>query len=332
VSDPFFSVLLPAYNARGHIGAALRDLLAQTFRDFEILVVDDGSGDGTGDVVKSFLDPRIRLITLPENRGLVGALNAGLSEARGRWIARQDADDRCRRNRLARQHLAIHGNPDAGLFYSQATLIDERGLWRGKLRPPLTSGALRWDLCFRNPIPHTSAVFDRVTVWEEFGGYAGDNVTADYDLWSRLLRKGQAFGDPTPLVSYRNHARSIMGVEKACSKRPSDAGLRDIMVANLGDWASASGEDAGLIAQAWLAPEKTDWPAYFHLTDLLSQRLSPAPALLAEEDYTLMHRAEAVSNDCAREMLAAMKKAVPGRFRNLPVFRTAISRLAACLK
>ena len=205
-------------------------------------------------------------------------------------------------------------------------------MWRGKLRPPLTSGGLRWDLCFRNPIPHTSAVFDRVTVWEELGGYAGDNVTADYDLWSRLLRKGQAFGDLRPLVSYRNHARSIMGMERDSLKRPSDEGLRAIMVANLGDWASVSGDDAGLIAQAWLAPETTDWPAYFHLTDFLSQRLRPARALLAEEDYTLMHRAQAVSNDCARKMLIAMHQVSSGRFRSLPFFRTTISRLAARLK
>jgi len=103
VSDPFFSVLLPAYNARAHIGSAIRDLLAQTFRDFEILVVDDGSRDGTGEVVGSFSDPRIRLITLPKNRGLVGALNSGLAEARGRWVARQDADDRCRSISVARE-------------------------------------------------------------------------------------------------------------------------------------------------------------------------------------------------------------------------------------
>ena len=332
MSDPFFSVLLPAYNAREHIGRALRDLMAQTFADFEVLVVDDGSRDGTGDVVKTFSDPRIRLFTLHKNRGLVGALNAGLSEARGIWIARQDADDRCRKNRLARQNAAITENPDVGLFYSQATLIDGRGLWRGKLRPPTTTEALRWDLCFRNSVPHTSAVFNRSTVWDELGGYAGDNVTADYDLWSRLLRKGSAFGDPCPLVSYRNHRASIMGTEMASAARVSDAGLKAIMVANLREWASAGEDDAGSIASAWLDPYNADWTAYFHMTDQLSRRMRPDPALLAEEDYTLMHRAQAVSRDCAREMLAAMKNNSPCRFRNLPIFRTTISRMAARLK
>ena len=330
--EPFFTVLLPAYNARAHVGSAIRDLLAQTFGDFEVLVVDDGSSDGTGGVVKSFSDPRIRLLSLPENLGLVGALNVGLSEARGLWIARQDADDRCRRNRLARQHAAILNTPDVGLFYSQATLIDARGLWRGRLRPPTTADALRWDLCFRNSVPHTSAVFNRSTVLEELGGYAGDNVTADYDLWSRLLRKGEALGDPCPLVSYRNHAGSIMGAETASKLRASDAGLKAIMVANLRDWGSVAEQDAGMVASAWLTPENADWLKYFRLTNLLSQRLHPAPGLVAEEDYTLMHRAMAVSRSCVAHMLTAMRQASPERFRCLPVLRTAISRLVARFK
>ena len=127
---PFFSVLLPVYNAMGHIHRALDDLLAQSFTDFEILVVDDGSTDGSDQVVRRFKDPRIRLISQERNGGLVSALNAGLAEARGAWIARQDADDRCCRERLGRQWNLIHANPQAVLFYSRARLINERGLGR----------------------------------------------------------------------------------------------------------------------------------------------------------------------------------------------------------
>ncbi len=313
---------------RDHIGRALRDLLAQTFRDFEILVADDGSTDGTADVVKSFTDERLRLIKLPQNRGLVGALNAGLAEARGRWIARQDADDRSRSDRLERQHALIARSPEAVLIYSRARLIDQRGWWKGVLRPPLTDAGLRWDLCFRNAVPHTSAVFPAGLVRDRLGGYAGDNVTADFDLWSRLLRQGSAVGHGDCLVSYRNHARSIMGRENAGSERPSNDGLRRILTSNLQEWAGASAEEASRIAGIWLEPGEIGWPGYFTLTgNLAAKGLSPDPGLIAEEDYTLMHRALSVSPRCAGIMLLAMRKYAPRRYASLPRLRTLIIRL-----
>ncbi|MFZ4775370.1 MAG: glycosyltransferase family 2 protein [Terrimicrobiaceae bacterium] len=328
MTDPFFTVLLPAFNVRGHIGFALRDLLAQTCRDFEIVVVDDGSTDGTGDAVKSISDPRIRLITLPQNRGLVAALNAGLAEAHGQWIARQDADDRCRPDRLARQKALISQNPEAVLFYSRATLIDARGWWRGNLRPPLTDAGLRWDLCFRNPVPHTSAVFPVSLVRDQLQGYTGDNVTADFDLWSRLLRQGRAVGDGECLVSYRNHHGSIMGRENTAAKKLSNEGLREILCRNLQDWAGATEAEAGRIPSAWLEPAEAGWAGYFSVREkLASCPLQPDAGLIAEEDYTLMHRALASSPKCAATMLAVMRKDYPRRYAALPRLRTFLTRL-----
>ena len=328
MSSPFFSVLLPAFNAREYLGRAIRDLLAQTCRDFEIVVVDDGSTDGTGDVAEGFSDPRIRLITLPQNGGLVGALNAGLAEARGQWIARQDADDRCRADRLERQKNLISQNPDAVLFYSRATLIDARGWWKGILRPPLTDAGLRWDLCFRNPVPHTSAVFPTALVRDKLHGYAGDNVTADFDLWSRLLREGRAVGDGDCLVSYRNHHGSIMGRENAATEKRSNEGLREILCRNLHDWAGATEAEAARIAATWLEPAEAGWAGYFSVREkLVSCPLLPESGLIAEEDYTLMHRALGVSAKCAATMLAAMRMACPRRYTALPQPRTLLTRL-----
>ena len=96
--------------------------------------------------------------------------------------ARQDADDRSRRDRLAKQARLISENPDAVLAYSQARLIDAHGLWRGRLRPPLEDAGLRLDFCFRNPIPHTSAVFPLYLVRENLGGYRNCKACEDYDL------------------------------------------------------------------------------------------------------------------------------------------------------
>ncbi|MEI6035983.1 MAG: hypothetical protein WCS65_17085, partial [Verrucomicrobiae bacterium] len=219
-------------------------------------------------------------------------------------------------------------NPAAVLFYSRATLIDRRGWWRGTLRPPLDADGLRWDLCFRNSVPHTSAVFPTKLVRDELGGYAGDNVTADFDLWSRLLRRGDAMGDPECLVSYRNHGGSIMGKENAAAKKASSEGLREIQRSNLRAWTGAQAETSTRIAAAWLMPGGAGWGKYFTAREsLVGCALRPGSRLIAEEDYTLMHRALAASRKCAAEMLAAMREICPGRYAALPQPRTAIARL-----
>jgi len=329
LSCPFFSILLPAFNARAHIGRTLRDLLGQTFGDFEILVVDDGSSDGTDGIVRGYSDARIRLIRLDSNQGLVGALNAGLAEARGLWVARQDADDRCHPDRLARQRELTLQSPEAVLFYSWATLIDHRGWWRGTLRPPLRDGDLRWDLCFRNAIPHTSAVFPTKIVRDQLGGYSGDNVTADFDLWSRLLRVGSAVGEARCLVSYRNHPGSIMGRENAAVKKKSTEGLREILRGNLREWAQASDSEAARISEAWLLPDERGWNDYLSVRERLASRVGePAGEVVAEEDYTLMHRALGVSPVCAASFLSCLRTVCPLRYAALPQLRTFLTRLA----
>jgi glycosyltransferase involved in cell wall biosynthesis len=328
MSAPFFSILMPVHNARPHLGRVLRDLLAQTFRDFEIIAVDDGSTDGSSELLKACLDKRLRVITFPENRGLVAALNAGLTEARGAWIVRQDADDRCREDRLACQRGLILRNPDTVFVYSRARLIDGSGWWRGTMRPPLDDGGLRWDLCFRNAVPHTSAVFSAKLVRDELNGYSGDSVTADFDLWSRLLRRGKAAGDRRLLVSYRNHSGSIMGRENRSREKPSNAGLRMILVRNLVDWAGAKPEEAGVLADAWLFPADADWEQYFFTREhLVANHPGLMASLIAEEDYTLLHRAAAVSPDCASAMLKAMREGFARRYASLPQSRTLIFRI-----
>lgn len=328
MARPFFSVLLPAYNARAHIRDALRDILRQTWADFELLVVDDGSSDGTSDLVREFRDSRLRLIRLEKNQGLVAALNHGLAEAAGRWIARQDADDRSRRDRLEKQAALIKKNPEAVLVYSHARLIDAHGYWRGRLRPPVDDAGLRWDLCFRNSVPHTSAVFPVELVRDHFQGYRDCKACEDFDLWSRLLRHGKAVGSPETLVSYRNHARSIMGQEHSVGAERVNESLQDIMRTNLREWLGATDEDMETIVRAWLDPATIDWNGYFRRTDkLASGSLRPSFRLLAEQDFTLLNRAANVSKDCARRMLDALEKNSPQRFRNLPMVRTFLTRL-----
>ena len=327
MTAPFFSVLLPAFNAQKHIRAAIRDILSQRFRDLELIVVDDGSTDGTSDMVARIRDPRLRLVRLPANRGLVAALNEGLKEARGQWIARQDADDRCRRDRLEKQACLIASNPQAVFIYSQARLIDANGFWRGRLRPSAEDAGLRWDLCFRNPVPHTSAVFSVKIGRDQLGGYRNCKACEDYDLWSRLLRQGQAIGSAEALVSYRNHSGSIMGREHAVQAERKNSALKEIMAGNLQEWLDASKEEADLVVSAWLDPAHADWERYFAVTTRMAgEKIQPSQRLLAEQDFTLLNRAAAVSRETANQMLSALKKIAPSRYTSLPQPRTCLTR------
>lgn len=320
--SPFFSVLMPVFNAGRYVGRAVRDVLGQRERDWELVVVDDGSTDATPSVLAGFRDHRVRVIRNERNLGLVETLNRGLAECRGLWVARQDADDRAHPARLSAQRAMIESNPSFVLFHSQARLIGPGGLWRGDHRVPCGDAELRWDLCFRNGVIHTSAVFPRKRVLA-MGGYAGDNVVADYDLWSRLLREGRACGLLQTLVSYRIHATSIMAAENARPER--QAGVAGIMGDNLREWAGATDQEIQDIVEGWLRPGPTKVAAFVAASESLrGRKLAPPRAVLAALDYTLFHRAAACG--CGTEFLEALRKGAPGRRRALPTLRIAVSR------
>lgn len=325
---PFFSVLLPVFNAKAHITNALNDILAQSFRDFEILVVDDGSTDGSIELIEQFEDSRIRIVKHTKNLGLVAALNSGLAAANGVWVARQDADDRCRFDRLEKQARLIMSSPDSVLFYSHAKVIDARGWWRGKICPPLDDLGLRWDLCFRNSVPHTAAVFPLFLVRDKLGGYQDIHACEDFDLWSRLLHHGKALGTNECLVSYRMHAGSIMGKENSASSKKSKEKIRSVMIQNLLAFSKASNEQAEIIVEAWIDPSRIDWSLYFQTTMELSRgALNPPKLLIAEQDYALFHRAVSVSGPCGASLLASLRKEHPERFSALPHLRMLITRI-----
>ncbi|MFM8459194.1 MAG: glycosyltransferase family 2 protein, partial [Chthoniobacterales bacterium] len=201
---------MPAFNAGRFIAASIRSVLAQDFEDFELLVIDDGSTDETARIAEGFRDKRIRLVRNASNQGLVATLNQGLREARALLVARQDADDLCRRDRLTRQTEHFSMNPSDAAVASEARLIDETGRDCGALRLPRTQGQLRWDLCFRNPIPHSSVMMRREIVLSEFGGYPISTSSEDYALWSAIAAKNRFGLIPRRLVSYRIHSSSAM--------------------------------------------------------------------------------------------------------------------------
>lgn len=206
------TVLMPLFNAERHVGAAIESILGQSYRDFELLVVDDGSSDRSREIAASYADPRVRILTNERNLGLAATLNRGLAAARGALIARQDADDLSSPDRLARQVAVMAARPALALLGSQAHAVDEDGRPLKPVDRPVDEVSIRWYGLFDNPFVHTSVMFRRALVVDlPPHGYPEDAYAEDYALWSSLMRRYQVGNLPERLVTFRVRAGSKMG-------------------------------------------------------------------------------------------------------------------------
>ncbi len=205
---PRVSVIIPAYNAAAFLASALDSVVAQTYRDWEAIVADDGSADATAEVARG-RDPRISCVRSACNRGIGGARNLALSRARGELIALLDADDTWLPEYLERQidryDAAVARGENVGIVCCDAYELDPGGL-----RAQTYSEHAGWveevtltTLLHRNTI-FVSTIVPRAVV-EELGGFATDCLgTEDYDLWLRILETGRCVvGAREPLVTYR---------------------------------------------------------------------------------------------------------------------------------
>jgi glycosyltransferase involved in cell wall biosynthesis len=205
---PRVTVLLAVHNGEPYVRDAVASMLEQTYRDFEFVIVDDASTDGTVATIESFGDDRIRLLRNAHNLGQVPSLNRGLQEARGDIIARIDADDVSHPQRLAKQVAVLDANPSVALVGSWMTLVDERGRKVGALRRSLRGYAdfIYHTLIMRVYVAHPAALYRRAPVLE-VGGYDERTGPAeDKDLWRKLALAGwDARIVEEPLVRYRLH-------------------------------------------------------------------------------------------------------------------------------
>ena len=185
---PALSVIIPAYNRAAIVPRAIRSVLAQTLEDWELIVVDNGSDDGTDLAVKAFTDPRIRLVRHTESRGPSAARNAGIRAAKGKYVAFLDSDDEWLPEKLAGDVRAFRAEPDAGMVYSGKRLVDEDGrvllVRMPTLRGRVYQELMRWDF-----IGSCSRVTVRKDVLEAAGGFDERlRVRDDWDLWLRVAR------------------------------------------------------------------------------------------------------------------------------------------------
>jgi len=208
---PAISVLLPVFNAERYLTLALNSILAQSFTDFELVIVDDGSTDRSPAILTDYArrDPRIRIISRP-NTGIVGALNDGLAQCRADLIARMGADDISRPNRFALQFDYLRNNPDCVLVGSRVLLIDPEGSPIREWITELTHDEIdRAHLDRGWPIVHPTVLMRRQLV-EKVGAYRKQYETLeDLDLFLRLAEVGTLANLPDVLLDYRQHFSSI---------------------------------------------------------------------------------------------------------------------------
>src|SRR5260221_9413638 len=187
INDPQLTVLMPAYNAAKYIKDAIVSVLEQSFTDFELLVINDGSTDDTAKIVSSFNDSRIVLVS-QENKGIAAALNLGLTYAKAPYIARFDADDICNKNRLKIQYDFITAYPQYSIIGSAADYIDAEGHYifthhpEGHLNEEIQQ--LKYSVC---PFIHSSVIYKKEVIINN-GGYNEHAYTyEDHFLWMNIL-------------------------------------------------------------------------------------------------------------------------------------------------
>lgn len=201
---PNVSVVITAHNYGKYLRQCLDSALNQTFKDYEVIVVNDGSTDNTAEILRDYED-RVKIINLP-GVGLAGACNRGIETAMGEYIIRLDADDFFDENILLVETEFLDTHPDIDLVFPDYYIVSEDGELVEHVRQLKVGDELR--LLYRNPLA-AGAMF-RKKLFEELGGYTEKpGYTEDYDLWIRFVTKYKVANINLPLMYYRRHKKSM---------------------------------------------------------------------------------------------------------------------------
>lgn len=213
---PSISVLISVYNGEDYIKESLDSILAQSFSNFECIIVDDGSSDSSRQMITYFQkkDPRIMPFYNAQNLGLTKSLNIGLKKCTGKYIARMDADDVCEFNRFRCQFDFLERNPDLALCGTLGWYIDEHGKKTGEKNLPLTYEEIKKKILHNNQFIHSS-LFIKTEVLKKEGGYdEAFKTSQDYELIMRLAAKYRVVNLPDRLISWRVKRDSLSWVSK----------------------------------------------------------------------------------------------------------------------
>lgn len=206
ITEPCLTVLMPVYNGTGFfLRESIESILAQNFHAFELIVINDGSTDGSGDIIREYveLDPRVRIIELPCNCGIVAALNRGLQEARTGIIARMDCGDYSFPDRIGLQYRFLLSHPEHVLVGTQVAWTDEHDVVLRETSFPEDDASIRLSLyAMDNVLLHPTVMFRRLPEIS----YRERSCAEDYDLWLRLSLHGKLHIIDKPLLKVRFNA------------------------------------------------------------------------------------------------------------------------------
>ena len=206
MNNPLISVLLPVYNCEKYILDAIKSILNQTFTDFELLIIDDASTDGTVAVVNSFKDKRIKIIQKPQNSGLSKSLNQGITIANGKYIARMDGDDISLPERLAKQFAFLEDNEDVAVCGTAFQIIGTDIIVSG----PEDHEDIKAAMLMQCSIGHPTAMLRKSFLDEHALFYDTEKEPAeDFDLWARISGLGKLHNLQEVLFHYRNHEGQV---------------------------------------------------------------------------------------------------------------------------
>ena len=322
MSEPRVSVLMAVQNGLPYVHEAVESVLAQTFADFELLVVDDASEDGTAEAVESYADPRVRVVRLAENIGQAPALNLGLRECRGEYVARLDADDACLPERFTRQVESLDSDEGLALVGSWMELVDEQGRSLGVRGGQIRTKA---EFVFQTLvsyvlISHPAAMYRR-SVALDLCGYDPELAPSeDKDLWRRMLLAGwDARIVEEPLVRYRIHGQQLSQVQAERQQR-TDRLSQELFLRAL-----APGVDAVSLRRL-LADDERLWRSSLdsgRLLEGLDQILAAAQALAPGPELEQL-----VATRVARNARRGWRGSIPSWWRtSLAIQRWAALRL-----
>jgi glycosyltransferase involved in cell wall biosynthesis len=214
MSSPAVSVVMPVYNAALYLKQAIDSILAQTFTDFELLLINDYSTDSSGAIIKSYVDERIRYYENDENTGVVGTTNRGISYARGKYICIMHSDDIALPTRVQQQKKWLDDRTDTMLVGSFISFINEAGEVTGEWKDDIetiTAKDIKQRMAWRNCLAHPT-VMARTEILKEYPYRLSQQSQEDYDVWLQMLADHVIIEKiPEKLLMYRVHGSSITG-------------------------------------------------------------------------------------------------------------------------
>lgn len=205
---PKVSVLMPVYNAEQYLAQAIDSILKQTFTDWELILINDGSTDNSEAIITQYEDERIYYIRNASNSGLIKTLNKGIDFCHGKYIARMDADDVCEPSRLQKQVDFMELHADYVMCGTNATVIDNNGNETGKIENLSSDNYLKINLLFSTPFIHPSVMI-RTEILRNNRYDENYLHVEDYELWCRLAQLGKVANIEDKLIRYRWHQTNV---------------------------------------------------------------------------------------------------------------------------